>query len=206
MYLSSEVIIMLNKKKFDEFVKNAEDIITTKKVTEAGFHRGILSKLVETNDLAKVARGVYMKPSVWEDEMFLIQHRFRKGVFSHETALYLHGMTDRTPARFTMTFPWGYNATSLKNINIIMKRTIKELYEFGITELTSPIGNIIRAYDIERTLCDIVRGNNTCDIQIVNQAMKIYAESKTKDIQKLMSCAAKLRVKTKILTYMEILL
>ena len=87
-----------------------------------------------------------------------------------------------------------------------MKRTVKELYELGIMEHTSPVGNIIRAYDIERTLCDIVRGNNTCDIQIVNQAMKCYAESKTKDIQKLMGYAVELRVKAKILTYMEILL
>ena len=197
---------MPNQKRVDELIKNSGDIITAKQVTEAGFHRGILSRLVETYDLVKVARGVYMKPSAWEDEMFLIQHRFSKGIFSHETALYLHGMTDRTPARFTMTFPWGYNATAIKNTNIIMKRTIKGLYEFGIAELISPIGNTIQAYDIERTLCDIVRGNNACDIQIVNHAMKHYAESKTKDIQKLMSYAAKLRVKAKILTYMEILL
>ena len=58
----------------------------------------------------------------------------------------------------------------------------------------------------DRTLCDIVRGNNTCDIQIVNQAMKYYAESKGKDIQKLTGYAKKLRVKPKIQNYMEILL
>ena len=189
-----------------EFIQNMGDIITSKQVTEAGFHRSILSKLVETNVLEKVGRGVYMRSSTWEDEMFLLQHRFGKGIFSHETALYLHGMTDRTPARFTMTFPWGYNAASLKDENISVKRTIKELYELGITELKSPADKIIRSYDIERTLCDIVRGKNVFDTQIVNQAMKYYTESKTKDIQKLIGYAEKLRVKIKILTYMEILL
>ena len=197
---------MPEQKSIDEFMQNAGDIITSKQVTKAGLHRSILSKLVKTNDLARVARGVYMKSSAWEDEMFLLQHRFSKGIFSNETALYLHGMTDRTPARFIMTFPWGYNAASLKDENIVVKRTVKGLYELGITKLNSPAGRIIRAYDIERTLCDIVRGNNACDIQIVNQAMKHYAESKAKDIQKLMGYAEKLRVKVKILTYMEILL
>ena len=191
---------------FEEFLHNAHGVVTSKQVTEAGFHRSILSGLVEANKLVQVARGLYMKPSAWEDEMFLLQYRFSKGIFSHETALYLHGLTDRTPARFAMTFPWGYNAASLKEENVMVKRVIKVLYEVGITNHVSPAGSIIRVYDVERTLCDIVRGNNTCDIHIVNQAMKHYAASKGKDIQKLTAYAEKLRVKPKILNYMEILL
>ena len=105
-----------------------------------------------------------------------------------------------------MTFPHGYHATSLKNENVIIKRVISDIYDLGITALRSPWGNTLRVYDIERTLCDIVKGNNTCDIQIVNQAMKAYAESKNKDINKLIDLAEKLRVKPKILNYMEVLL
>jgi len=197
---------MPDQRRIEKFMQNAGGVITSKQVTEAGFHRSILSELVQTGELEQVARGVYMKPSAWEDEMYLLQYRFGKGIYSHETAVYLHGLTDRTPARFTMTFPWGYNAASLKNENVTEKRAIKEIYGLGMTELASPAGNLIRVYDIERTLCDIVRGNNACDIQIVNQAMKRYAESKSKDIQKLTGYAEKLRVKPKILNYMEILL
>lgn len=189
-----------------EFLQNVGGIVTSKQVTEAGFHRSLLSELVEGKELVRISRGVYLKPTAWEDEMYLLQYRFGKGVFSHETALYLHGMTDRTPARFTMTFPWGYNAASLKEENVTVKRVVKEYYELGTIGMPSPAGNIIRAYDIERTLCDIVRGNNTCDIQVVNQAMKRYVQSKGKDIQKLMVYAEKLRVKPKVLNYMEVLL
>jgi len=202
------VMTLSEQKSIKEFLLNinTSDVITSKQVTEAGFHRSILSDLVQEGELMQVARGAYMKLSAWEDEMYLLQYRFSKGIFSHETALYLHGLTDRTPARFTMTFPWGYNAASLKDENITVKKTIKELYELGITELASPAGSIIQAYDVERTLCDIVRGNNTCDIQIVNPAMKRYAQFKKKDIQKLIRYAEKLRVKPKILNYMEVLL
>ncbi|MDR1496613.1 MAG: type IV toxin-antitoxin system AbiEi family antitoxin domain-containing protein, partial [Clostridiales Family XIII bacterium] len=97
-----------------DFLKNAGDMVTSKQVTESGFHRSILSALVESKELVQIDRGMYLRPSAWEDEMYLLQYRFSKGIFSHETALYLHGMTDRTPARYTMTFPWGYNAASLK--------------------------------------------------------------------------------------------
>jgi predicted transcriptional regulator of viral defense system len=197
---------MPKQQQIQAFLQNAGGIVTSKQVTEAGFHRSVLSELVEAKELVHVSRGVYLKPTAWEDEMYLLQYRFGKGIFSHETALYLHGMTDRTPARFTMTFPWGYNAASLKNERLTTKRVVKEYYEFGVMEMPSPAGNIIRVYNIERTLCDIVRGNNTCDIQVVNQAMKHYAQSKGKDIQKLMGYAEKLRVKPKVLNYMEVLL
>lgn len=52
----------------------------------------------------------------------------------------------------------------------------------------------IRVYDLERTLCDILRGSGS-DIQIVGAAMKRYAASKDKDIHKLMQYAERLRVK-----------
>jgi predicted transcriptional regulator of viral defense system len=187
-------------------MQKAGDIVTSKQVTDAGFHRSVLTELVNENVLVKVSRGVYMKPTAWDDEMYLLQYRYSKGIFSYDTALYLHSMSDRTPAHFTMTFPWGYNALSLKSENVTVKRSIKNLYELGIMKLPSPAGNTIKVYDIERTLCDIVRGDNACDISIVNQAMKRYTSSKGKDIQKLMGYAAKLHVKPKILNYMEVLL
>jgi hypothetical protein len=104
-----------------------------------------------------------------------------------------------------MTFPKGYNTPSLKNENIIIKRTITENYSLGIVEINSPCGNPIRVYDIERSLCDILRGKGS-DIQIVGTAMKKYATSKEKDIHKLMQYADQLRVKPKVLRYMEVLL
>jgi predicted transcriptional regulator of viral defense system len=201
-----EVTAMPEQSQIQYLLTGAGDIVTSKQVTEAGFHRSVLSELVKENELVQVSRGVYMKPTAWEDEMYLLQYRYGKGVFSHETALYLHGMSDRTPARFTMTFPWGYNTASLKAENVTVKRAVKDLYVIGIAETSSPAGNTIKAYDTERTLCDIVRGNNACDISIVNQAMKHYAASKGKDIQKLMEYAETLRVKPKILNYMEVLL
>ena len=115
-------------------------------------------------------------------------------------------MTDRTPVRYTMTFPFGYNTGSVKKQGIIAKLSTAETYELGIIAVSSPNGNLVKAYDIERTLCDIVKTRHKADIQVINQAMKTYAGSKNKDIAKLMNYADRLRVKLKILRYMEILL
>ena len=180
-------------------------MITSKQVTAVGIHRGILTELTETGQLIRYGRGIYIKSDVWEDDLYLLQRKYRRGIYSHDTALYLLGYSDRTPAQYTMTFPKGYNAPSLKQEDLNVKRAIPEIYSLGIIEINSPSGNPIRIYDLERTLCDIVRGSGS-DIQIVSAAMKKYAASKEKDIHKLMQYADKLRVKSKITQYMEVLL
>ena len=179
--------------------------ITAKLVSDNGIHRGYLTSMVKNGELIKVGTGLYMRADAWEDEMYLLQKRFDRGIFSHETALYLHGFTDRTPAKFTMTFPHGYTTEILMKEPIHTKRVVKDKYDVGVTQVETPCSNVVRAYDIERTLCDIVQGQG-CDMQIVNEAMKRYARMPGKDIHKLMEYAEIMRVKPKIQRYMEVLL
>ena len=193
-------------KAITDMLKWQSGIVTTAQISAAGIPRYYLSRMVADNILRRVARGIYAAPEAWEDEMFLLQYKYSKGIFSHETALYIHGFTDRTPTRFVMTFPYGYHAQSIASTNIRMKKAVKSLYDLGIVDGKTSFGNEIRLYDLERTLCDIVKGNNNCDIQIVNQAMKKYAAFKGKNISRLLQYAEQSRVKPKILAYMEILL
>ena len=179
--------------------------ITTEQVTSAGLHRSILQELVDSGVIYRFGRGLYVRTDAWEDDLYLLQLRYGRGIYSHDTALYLHGYYDRTPAQYTMTFPKGYNSRSLKEENILVKRVVAENYSLGVMELPSPCGNPLQVYDLERTICDILRGSGS-DIQIVSTAMKKYAVSKEKDIYKLMKYAEQLRVKPKVLRYMEILL
>jgi predicted transcriptional regulator of viral defense system len=183
-----------------------QGMITSTQVTEAGIPRRCLSSMVHRGLLVRVERGVYTLPQTWEDELFILQWRFSRGIFSHETALYLHAMTDRTPSRYTMTFPFGYNPGNVLKRGVEAKVVNEETYPLGIMTLASPGGNSLKVYDIERTLCDMVRTRHKADIQVVNQAMRMYAGSREKDIARLMDYAQRLRVKSKIVTYMEILL
>ena len=190
----------------DELIAAANDgTITASQVSDAGLNRSVLSDLVENGKLSRYSRGLYVITDVWEDELYLLQRKYGRGIFSHDTALYLHGYSDRTPLNYTMTFPKGYNTPSLKEEKLIVKRVIPENYSFGITEIRSPGGNPVRTYDLERTLCDILRGQGS-DIQIVNEAMKRYVSSGDMNIHKLMQYAEKLHVKPKIMRYLEVLL
>ncbi len=185
--------------------KSTSGIISTQEVFEENITRNTLNKFIKNGELTRVGRGLYTINSAWEDDFFSLQKKYRKGIYSHDTALYLLGYSDRTPSIYTMTFPKGYNSPSIKQENIKVVRVIPDNYDLGIIEIQSPSNNTIRIYNLERTLCDILRGKGS-DIQIINAAMKKYAISKEKNINLLMQYAEQLKVKDKILRYMEVLL
>lgn len=185
--------------------KSTSGILSIKEIYSENISREIINKFLENGKLTRFGRGLYTINSAWEDDFFSLQQKYSKGIYSHDTALYLLGYSDRTPSIYTMTFPKGYNCLSIKQENIKLVRVIPENYDLGIIEIQSPSNNPIRIYNLERTLCDILRGKGS-DIQIVNAAMKKYANSKEKNIDLLMQYAEQLKVKDKVLRYMEVLL
>lgn len=193
------------KQKVMSLAESEGGYVTSRQVTQKGLHRSVLSELVKSGELVQCGRGIYMYEDNWEDEMYLLQQRYKRGIFSHATALYLLGYSERVPIKYHMTFPTRYNASSLKEENLTVTRVLDDKYELGIITLKSPMGNEVRTYDIERSLCDVLRGSGD-DIQVIQFAMKKYAASKKRDVNKLMRYAKILRVEPKVRKYMEILL
>ena len=193
----------------EKIIKMAQEnngTVTTAMVVAAGFSRGNIKYLVDKGMIEKSVRGVYVLPEVWDDEIFNFQNRFKRGIYSHETALFLWDLTERTPNRYHMTFPVNYNLTKPKQENIRCVQCKKALYELGIEEVTTPGGNTVRAYSVERTLCDILRPHSHVDIQVVTEAFKLYITRANKNIPVLSEYAKLLKVETRLRSYLEVLL
>lgn len=193
----------------DQIIKLAKDnngVVTTAILSEKGILRGNLKKLVDEGKLEKTARGVYILPEIWEDEFVNLQARFKRGIFSNETALFLWDLTDRTPNRYDMTFPHNYNLTNAKKEGINCSRVKVEWYLEGTILIESPSGNKITTYNMERTLCDILRKRKGADAGIIAEAFKQYAVRKDKNIPLLSEYAKKFRVEEKVRSYLEVLI
>lgn len=192
--------------KIIQLAKENNGIVTTAVLSEKGILRGNLKKLVDEGRLEKTARGVYILPEIWEDEFVNLQARFKKGIFSNETALFLWDLTDRTPNRYDMTFPHNYNLINAKNEGVNCSRVKQEWYIEGKTQIESPGGNKITAYNMERTLCDILRKRGGVDTGIITESFKRYVTRKDKDIPLLSEYANKFRVEEKVRSYLEVLI
>ena len=181
-------------------------IIETKIAEQQGISRAMLSKLYKEEKIQRIAKGQYILPDDIQDELFSISRRSRKIIFSHETALFLHGISDRTPFEHTVTAPSG----CIPSVEIKSECKVyyikPDLFELGKTSLKTPAGNDVPAYDLERTICDVIRSRNKLGTETFLAALKLYAASSKKDLNKLNSYAKQMRVANILRQYLEVLL
>lgn len=196
---------MNNMEKLKKLIKEKNGTITTRDLSEHNIARTYLQMLTQNGQLVRVGRGIYCDPQVWDDDMFALQYRFAKGIYSHGTALYLHGLTDRTPLRYEMTFPQGYNPTAVKEAFVKPRTVSPSIYELGLIKTETPTGQEVLVYNIERTLCDLVKDTKT-DKQLLLPALKTYVSGRDRNIPKLMQYAVTMKIEKKMRTYLEVLL
>lgn len=193
-------------KAIDEIAAANNGFLTASAARDNGIQSRDLADAAGRGELVRVSRGLYCTPDTWEDEYVVAQHRFARGVFSHDTALYLLGLCDSAPESLTMSFPRGYNPSSAKTTGIVAKSSPQGLHDLGLAEVVTPYGNAVRAYDAERTLCDALRGTSSPDLQLLSPAFRSYLSAGERNLPKLQSFADKLGVAAKVRRYMEVLL
>lgn len=181
-------------------------ILTTAQANEVGVSNERLRLLVHSGELERVTTGIYVLPDEFTDKMFIVQLRRPKVIYSHETALFLHELTDRDPISYMVTVPTGYNPTRLREDGFTVFTIKRELHEIGVTKLTTMFGNSVTVYDMERTICDCLRSRNNLDIAVVTDALKRYAKHKDKNLNQLMQMAETFKVTKLLRGYLEALL
>ena len=181
-------------------------IIETRKAAEHGISKAMLYKLCKEEKIYRIVKGQYILPDDMQDELLSISKRSRNIIFSHETALFLHGISDRTPFEHTVTAPSDCIPSAAIKSECKVYYIKPELFELGKTNLKTPAGNEVPAYDLERTICDVIRGRNKVGTETFLAALKLYAASPKKDLNKLHAYATKMRVANILRQYLEVLL
>lgn len=181
-------------------------MVTSAQANAAGVSNERLRLLVKSGNLNRAAYGVYVLPDEFADKMYAAQLRRPKMIYSHETALFLHDLTDRDPIHYTVTVPTGYNARNLRRDGFTVFTIKRELHDLGATGLITLFGHTVKAYGLERTICDILRSQNRMDIAVMTDAIKRYAERKDKDLNTLMQMAETFNVDRRLRSYLEVLL
>jgi len=197
---------MTQKDKIEEYLAKNAGQINAKTAESMGISSRMLRNMFARGLLDKIAPGVYISPFEFGDDMAALQYRLSKGIFFKDTALFLYGMIDRTPSVYEMNLPLPYAYSKIENTPVKLYRQKKELYEIGITETKTPSGNTVKVYNVERTLCDILRTRDRSDAETIKQAMNSYVHMRGRNIQLLMDYAKTFKVEDEIRRYMEVLL
>ena len=186
-----------------------DGVLTLAQLRNSGISAMNASRAVKRGELLRIAHGVYQSPEhaqFLDDEMYSTQLRYNQIIYSHDTALYLHGLNDRDPLRYSVTVPTGYNTKKLTTDGIKVFSLKRELYEEDVEETATMHGNMVKLYSLERTICDCLRSRNKLQSEIVIAGVKGYVRKNDRNLNLLMKTAEKFKVDTLLKTYLEVLL
>jgi len=195
----------INSEILEEMQKN-NNVITTSQVLQLGYSKALLTKYVKAGLLERSGHGVYILPDAVSDDMYTLMLRSSKVIFSHDTALFLNGLSERTPFRHSVTIPSNSALPASIKDNCTCFYIKTELYGLGMIEKKTTFGNTVRCYNMERTICDFLRSRNRCDEETVISAVKNYVAFKGKNLNLLADYAKHLRVGKALKRYLEVLL
>ncbi len=194
---------MNNYEKIESLI-NKQGIITTKEVEENSIPRWFLSEMVKKGKLEKVSRGIYINENGIYDEYYIFQTHHKSSFFSYSNALYFHSLTEKTPSKIEVTVYQGYN-THRFNKNITVHYVKKEIHRLGVTEIISPFGNRINVYDMERCMCDLVKGRKIIESEVFKKAFQMYVKREDKSLKKLFRYAELMGIESDMYNIMEVL-
>lgn len=197
---------MSYKEKLEELIKEKDGIILTKDVTMKGIPREYICQLVDKGILKRIDRGVYIFKDCLDDKLYRLQSKYPCIIFSHFTSIGIHNSKYNRKLDFEATVPSGYNSHNIEEYGVKVHHVKKELYEIGICTAKTEFGRDIKIYNIERTICDILRNRNKIDITEINNILRHYAKRKDKDIEKLKIYAKKFRISKILELYIPFLI
>lgn len=190
----------------DLVVEKEQGYLPAAAARELGVSRQSLLNYARRKGLQRVAHGIYKEPSAWDDPLYVLQLRFPKAIASQETAAFLNGMIDREPLAFSITMPAGTGSLSGCRGDVRIHRAKRDHFELGLSRAETSFGHIVRCYDRERTLCDLIRRRASMDAQDLLAAVRSYFGGKNADTVRLMRYARILSVEKPMTIYAEVLL
>lgn len=191
------------QEKIKKLLKRNNGIITTKQIEEIGISRVHIKQLIESGTIERVKKGIYISKDMIEDEFYIFQLKNKNAIFSYNTAMYLFRAGERTPDKIEVTVYSGYNVQRFpKNMKVHYVK--KDLLNLGVVIVNSPSGFKVKVYNMERTICDILKDRNTgVDKEQTNKFIRNMIVHNQVDLNKIWEYAKKLKCEKKLEKVME---
>lgn len=176
----------------------------TGEVLSEGIHFSYLKNLLEAGTITQVSRGLYRWEDMasWESDLPEIAQMIPNSVFCLLSAAEFHGLTTYQPWQHHVALPRSSKVTLPLGERVKIYYWSDHLMELGVQQVN--IGGVeVSVFDVERTVCDLVKFRNKTGKDTMLEAIKNYLNRPGKDISRLLKYARALRVEKIITPYLE---
>lgn len=180
---------------------------TTSELSAIGINRFYISELRKNQIVEQVKAGFYK----WRDydfdydfELVEVSKIIPSGVLCLKSALAYHGLTTYNPWQYEVAIERSgkVNLPSYPPIKVIF--FTKTLYEMGVMEVDIE-GHKVKVYDLEKTICDVVRYRNKIGIEMMKEGLHEYLKRSDRNLEKLLAYAEKCKIQKLVKEYLEVL-
>ena len=192
------------KEVIKERLQKSNGIVLSEDILSVNIPSVYLSRMVKTGEIQRVERGVYINKNGNYDEYYFFQKRYKSAIFSYLSALYLHQLTDVVPNSIEVTLYRGYNPHRM-SVDVIKHYVTRDIHTLGVMDCETMYGNVVKVYDLERVICDIVKNRKSIDSELFSKTLNNYVRSPKKDFAKLYAYARQLKVFDKMKEILEVI-
>lgn len=186
------------------FEKN-EDVVSMGTLLKSGINHYQINKLLEKGAILKLKHGVYKWKNDDENEWLDITRIVPYGVLCLFTACFHYELTTFVSSEYHIAIP--------KKSKIVLPNypPIKLYYwdtmGFNLCIIETIIGQTtVKMYDLEKTVCDMMRFRNKVGIDIAKEVLKNYLKRPDRNIAKLNEYARKLKISSILTQFLTALL
>lgn len=198
---------MENKTNFNiikDLIKCHGGYITRKDINDQAIPSAMLSQYVNKFGLVKYATGFYALEDWPKDQYLIFQYVYPKLVYSFYSAAYLHQLIKEIPDYLEVTAPKNYRPFPLPQKGILLHTDTKDkTYSLGIKEINTALNNKVKAYDLEKTICDFIKNKSKIDNDLFDECLLNYKKRSDKNIANLLRYALEMKITNEIHNLLE---
>lgn len=172
-----------------------------------GAPRVVLTRMVATGQLERVARGLYRlrDTEISENEsLTTIASKIPQAVICLLSALQFHELTTQLPRQVWIAMPRGSHKPKLSYPPIVMIKAGTDIFTQGM-EIHQRDDVSLRIYSIEKTIADCFKHRNKIGLDVALEALKDARAKNKLNMNKLWHYAKICRVTNVIRPYLEAL-
>ena len=191
-----------NIEKLNNYLDNNCGYITSKELKKLNINYYYINKFIESGIIERVNVGLYKSTENILDDYYVLQQKYSYAIFSYNSAFFLLNLSERVPINIDMTIPRTKKIRGHYNIH----RISDKYYNIGITEVVDPMGNTVKIYNAERSICDMIKTNGLIDLELQNRILNNYFNSESKNIDLLINYSKIFGIYDKINLLLEVMM
>ena len=199
---------MDKKKIVKKIINDAGGIAKTSEFVYAGLSNFDVASLCNDGYIERIRHGYYQladKGAVGDEQMLAVL--LPECIVCVESALFYYGYSDFAPRQWSIAVPRTFSRTRLKTYTLSTKIYYIQNSQFELGKTIGDFNGIqLNVYDRERTICDCFKYRTKLDNELLNKALNAYAADDKKNLLNLSRYAKEMRVYTKLMNVMEVLL